>query len=632
MVDSSLDMRRHLPVLGQVALVLCGLVALPPAPSFAAPSPSDASDGRVAFPPPTGQIRCADRLFIEDPALRWVERKVTPAAGMDGLRAAIARSDRRKPTRIKVAAGTYRGQCLYVEDHVRTARAPLWLVADGPVQIDCADGNGQAFGFVHVAYVAIDGFTFGPARGHYGDSGVHVGGKPVRPSDPRSYGRWQPSHHVIVRANTMRNLNRGSDGDGNPDHYESGCCDGAKANQAEWVWFLGNTISRTARHGIDNVGVHHVAMCGNTFTDLVGEGQGVEAKGGSYDVVIEGNRFERVFHRAIMLGGEGSNNNFMWPADFPAEAYGVVARNNVVVDANEGGVTFYGCWSCEASHNSVWFTPGHAGHARDFMRMYPSILEGGSYDEGERRAGGDTSPPHAANDGRGTSAWSCATTCSGTAATRCPSAARAATASPATPTPGRCVIRYRRPRPVQAAAPDLTPRDHPLIRRRRPRRARPARPAIPPPPPPPAPPPLPCPSRSGRQLRRHRTWRNIRRAAARRSTNGPHATPGIRSASRSANASSRSSGGPRPSPDSGARATAASDARSSQRIWSAPPTTCCASPGCASRLPHRPPRRRPVAAAAARAIGHGHGHGHGSRAREPPLRGVSQHPAASSRS
>ncbi len=513
MVDSSLDMRRHLPVLGQVALVLCGLVALPPAPSFAAPSPSDASDGRVAFPPPTGQISCADRLFIEDPALRWVERKVTPAAGMDGLRAAIARSDRRKPTRIKVAAGTYRGQCLYVEDHVRTARAPLWLVADGPVQIDCADGNGQAFGFVHVAYVAIDGFTFGPARGHYGDSGVHVGGKPVRPSDPRSYGRWQPSHHVIVRANTMRNLNRGSDGDGNPDHYESGCCDGAKANQAEWVWFLGNTISRTARHGIDNVGVHHVAMCGNTFTDLVGEGQGVEAKGGSYDVVIEGNRFERVFHRAIMLGGEGSNNNFMWPADFPAEAYGVVARNNVVVDANEGGVTFYGCWSCEASHNSVWFTPGHAGHARDFMRMYPSILEGGSYDEwgAARRvgdvltnkdnlvvsnlfgaAGGDLGCAlDAANDGRGTVGlvvrdnlfWN-----GGNPLPECGEGSHSIAGYPdAGPVRDPMIVGPGR---FKAAAPDLTPRDgSPLIgaagRPGRPaptvdqrRRARPARPAI----------------------------------------------------------------------------------------------------------------------------------------------------------
>lgn len=347
----------------------------------AAAAPPDASAGKTTLPPEVGKIACDDRLFVDEPALTWDEKRVVPAAGMDGIRRAIERSDRAKPTRIQVAAGTYRGPCLDLEDHVRTAQAPLWLRADGAVQIECSDGNGQAFGFVHVAYVAVEGFTFGPARGAYGDSGVHVGGRPVAPRDRKSYGVWQPSHHVVIRNNTMRNLNRGADGDGNPEHYESGCCDGAKANQAEWVWYVGNTISRTARHGIDNVGVHHAAVCGNTFRDMVGEGQGVEAKGGSYDIVIEGNRFEGVFHRAIMLGGEGTNNNFMWPVDFPAEAYGVVARNNVIVDAAEGGITFYGCWSCSATHNTIWFTPGPRAHAHDFMRMYPSTLEGGSYDE-----------------------------------------------------------------------------------------------------------------------------------------------------------------------------------------------------------------------------------------------------------
>lgn len=366
---------------GGVVLWVCLVGAIAATTSVARAAPADASAGKVAMPPAIGKISCEDRLFIDDPALRWDEKTVAPAAGMDGIRRAIERSDRSKPTRIRVAAGTYRGQCLNIEDHLRSARAPLWLKADGAVQISCEDGNGQAFGFMHSAYIAVEGFTFGPERGNYGDSGVHVSGRPVSPRDPKSYGLWQPSHHIVIRNNTMRNLNRGSDGDGNPEHYESGCCDGAKANQTEWVWFVGNTISRTARHGIDNVGVHHAAICGNTFRDMVGEGQGVEAKGGSYDIVIEGNRFERVFHRAIMLGGEGTNNNFMWPVDFPAEAYGVTARNNVIVDAAEGGITFYGCWSCTAVHNTIVFTAGRRAHAYDFMRMYPSVLEGGSYDE-----------------------------------------------------------------------------------------------------------------------------------------------------------------------------------------------------------------------------------------------------------
>ncbi|MFO0724692.1 MAG: right-handed parallel beta-helix repeat-containing protein [Myxococcota bacterium] len=390
-------MRCAVPLLLLLLAACAGAPASAPSPSpspspttSASPSPSPSPEVPGAYPPLVGQISCTDRLFVDAPGLAWVEVRVQAAQGMDGIRAAIADSDRTRPTRVVVEAGRYTGACLMVEDHLRSASAPLWLRGEGQVQIDCSDGNGQAFGFIHASWFAIEGFTFGPERGNYGDSGVHVSGRAVHPEDPAYYGTWEASDHFIIRGNTMRNLNRGADGDQNPDHYESGCCDGAKANQTEYVWYIGNTISRTARHGIDNVGVHHGAVCGNTFFDLVGEGQGVEAKGGSYDIVIENNRFNRVFHRALMLGGEGTNNNFMWPTSFPTEAYGVVARNNLIINAADGGVTFYGCHHCVAANNTVWFTPGYTPvTSHDFMRMYPSVLEGGTYDEWglARRAG-----------------------------------------------------------------------------------------------------------------------------------------------------------------------------------------------------------------------------------------------------
>ena len=375
-----------------ILLVACaGAPAKTPGPSPSpSPPPSPPPEEPGAYPPAVGRISCSDPLFIDAPGLAWAELRVSPEEGMDGIRRAIAASDRARPTRVLVEAGRYTGACLMVEDHQRSAAAPLWLRAEGGVEIACSDGNGQAFGFIHSSWFAVEGFTFGPEQGSYGDTGVHVSGRAVQPEDPAHYGTWEPSDHVIIRNNVMRNLNRGADGDQNPDHYESGCCDGAKANQTEYVWYIGNTISRTARHGIDNVGVHHGAICGNTFFDLVGEGQGVEAKGGSYDIVIEDNSFSRVFHRALMLGGEGTNNNFMWPTSFPVEAYGVVARNNLIVNAADGGITFYGCHRCVAANNTVWFTPGYtAVSSHDFMRMYPSVLEGGSYDEWglARRAG-----------------------------------------------------------------------------------------------------------------------------------------------------------------------------------------------------------------------------------------------------
>lgn len=125
------------------------------------------------------------------------------------------------------------------------------------------------------------------------------------------------------------------------------------------------------------------------------------------------------------MGGEGTNSNFMWPVDFPTEAYGVVARNNVIANASDGGLGFYGCWNCTATHNTIWFSEGYTlTDSRDFIRAYPSVLEDGSFDEwgaatraGEvltnqdcavvnnvfgAQAGNATCPLDASGDGQGT--------------------------------------------------------------------------------------------------------------------------------------------------------------------------------------------------------------------------------------
>lgn len=264
----------------------------------------------------------------------------------------------------------------------------MWIRAQGTVEIACHDGNGQAIGLAHSSWIALDGFTVGPASGFYPDSAVHIGGVAVHPEDPAHYGEWLTSDHVIIRGLTARNLNRGPDGDSNPDQYESACCDGVKSNQAEYVWILDSTVSRTARHGFDHVGVHHAAICRNTLSDMVGAGVGMEAKGGSSDILFERNRLRRVRTRGIVLGGEGTDNVFMFPWDAGYEATRVVARDNVIVNAIEGGLSFNGCQGCAAVANSVWFTPGFAAADHDLLRMYPSVLEGaGSEWGGPRRVG-----------------------------------------------------------------------------------------------------------------------------------------------------------------------------------------------------------------------------------------------------
>lgn len=335
-------------------------------------------------------MACGGPLFIDAiPAGSWVEVPVK-GGGMDAIRNAIQASDTSKPTRITVAAGTYAGQCLYLEDHQRSAAAPLWIRTDGgEVQIDCHDGNGQAIEFDHCAYIAFDGFTIGPKTGFYGDSAVHIAGKPIHPEDPAHYGEFDPAHHIIVRNVTARNLNRGPDGDQNPDAYESGCCDAVKSNQASDLWILNNHISRTARHGIDNVGVHRAVICGNVLEDMVGAGVGMEAKGGSEDILFEGNVIRRVRTRGIMLGGEGSGNVYMWPWDASYEGRRQVARNNVIINASEAGLGFFACQDCAAINNSVWVTSGYTVVSdHDMVRAYNSTVEGGDdFWGGSKRVG-----------------------------------------------------------------------------------------------------------------------------------------------------------------------------------------------------------------------------------------------------
>ena len=352
--------------------------------SSATSSGSSGTGGSLPVP-----LACGGPLFIDAiPEGGWTEVAIN-GGGMNALRDAIAASDLTKPTRITVAAGTYAGQCLYVEDHLRTATAPLWLRAQGEVQIDCHDGNGQAVGFDHCAYIAFDGFTIGPKTGFYGDSAVHIAGKPNFPDDPAHYGDYDPAHHIIVRNLTARNLNRGPDGDQNPDSYESGCCDAVKSNQAADIWVLNSHISRTARHGIDNVGVHRATICGNVLEDMVGAGVGMEAKGGSEDILFEANVIRRVRTRGIMLGGEGSGNVYMWPWDAKYEGTREIARNNVIINSAEAGVGFFGCADCAAVNNSIWVTSGYGIVTdHDMIRAYNSTIEGGNdYWGGSKRVG-----------------------------------------------------------------------------------------------------------------------------------------------------------------------------------------------------------------------------------------------------
>lgn len=336
---------------------------------------------------------CHDTHFVDQVAeSAWINIDVAPAAGTAGVRDALRRAQRDHPTqpvRIRLAPGFYAdnlGTEIYAQGMARTAAAPLWLRASD--QAPNATRLGHGINLLAVAYVAIEGVTIGPpAVGAWNGTrhadpqplqaaaGIHVAGVAVdaRRSaitagglDHGIYGRYAPSHHLLVRRVTVQNLFDPHERDGETSQSQS--MDGMKFNQVQDLWVLDSTVDQTTRHGIDNVGVHRAAFCRNVVARS-GGGLGIEAKGGSVDVLYESNTFYRV--RRVELGGEDTDATYYFSADgrYDYEALRTVARNNLIVDAREAALEFSGCLDCAAIGNTILYSAGYQPPA-DEGRIY----------------------------------------------------------------------------------------------------------------------------------------------------------------------------------------------------------------------------------------------------------------------
>ncbi len=350
---------------------------------------------------------CQDPLFVDAIAdSAWVNIDVLPVLGTAGVREALRNAERlhpQRPVRIRLAPGRYAdnlGSEIYAQRLLRGPSNPIWLVATDHRPNATVLGHG--INLLGVSYLAIDGVTIGPATvGAWNGSrhadpqplqaaaGVHVAGAALNARsnalkggtlDSTVYGRYEPSHHVVVRRVTVQNLFNPDERDA--ETSESQGMDGMKFNQVQDLWVLDSTVSQTTRHGIDNVGVHRAAFCRNLVSQT-GGGLGIEAKGGSIDVLYESNTFYRV--RRVELGGEETDATYYFSADgrWDYEALRTVARNNLIVDAREAALEFSGCIDCAAVGNTILYTaayrPPSAGgtiYGGDAIRVHDSRVLG----------------------------------------------------------------------------------------------------------------------------------------------------------------------------------------------------------------------------------------------------------------
>ncbi len=151
-----------------------------------------------------------------------------------------------------------------------------------------------------------------------------------------------PAQHVILRNLTVRDIG------------PSGNRDGIKLSGVDHFRVEDCTIERSGSGGsaIDMVGCHDGLFLHNLIREY--RSTGIQAKGGSADVIIYANRFEnpQTGGRAINMGGSTGMQYFR-PQDAPYEAARITVWANIFI-GGETPVAFVGCEYGLFAHNTVF--------------------------------------------------------------------------------------------------------------------------------------------------------------------------------------------------------------------------------------------------------------------------------------
>jgi hypothetical protein len=247
--------------------------------------------------------------FLASPAPGSEVRVATTRALYDALAAA------RPGARIVVAAGEY--ERVQFAGLTGSAEAPVEIAADPAGARPVFHAGIQLSDIVHVTI-----------------EGLEIAGSPANGLNVDDAGTFDtPSRHVVLRDLLVRDTGAG----GNED--------GIKLSGVEDFRLERCTVTSWGRGGsaVDMVGCRRGVIAGCTFRDRDEDpaATGVQAKGGTRDVVIRASRFEHAGRRAVHVGGSTA---LAWFRPAPA---GFEARDVVVEDCtfvgSEAPIAFTGC-------------------------------------------------------------------------------------------------------------------------------------------------------------------------------------------------------------------------------------------------------------------------------------------------
>jgi hypothetical protein len=209
---------------------------------------------------------------------RWAFTQTVTANTRDQI---VKAAEQAKPgTTILIAPGTYQGGLDFNGLRGEEGK-PIILAAADKEAPPVFKGRNSCFHLTDPAFVELHNLVLTEARGN----GINI-------DDGGSYD--SPAHHVVLHGLTVRDVGP----DGNRDGIKLSGLDDFRVEDC--------TIERwgSGGSGIDMVGCHDGEVTGCIFRQRSDTaGSGVQAKGGSKDIVIRRCRFENAGGRAVNIGG-----------------------------------------------------------------------------------------------------------------------------------------------------------------------------------------------------------------------------------------------------------------------------------------------------------------------------------------
>ncbi|MCX8037421.1 MAG: right-handed parallel beta-helix repeat-containing protein [Candidatus Sumerlaeia bacterium] len=244
--------------------------------------------------------------------------------------------------RIQVAAGEYAGGHAFQNLRGEPGQ-PIVIEAADPQNPPVFKGAGGGLHLSDPCYVELRNLTFTGAR----TNGINI-------DDGGSYDT--PAHHIVLSG--LRITDIGSNGNQ----------DGIKLSGVDDFRVEGCVIERWGTGGgsaIDMVGCHRgvIERCTIRHTGVFNN-SGVQAKGGSSDIVVRRNTFENAGDRAVNIGGSTGRKFFrpplkedgdkrVAPTGSYSEAKDIMVEGNVFIGGG-APVAFVGCDGAVVRFNTIY--------------------------------------------------------------------------------------------------------------------------------------------------------------------------------------------------------------------------------------------------------------------------------------